>query len=449
MKKPLFYWGKKCSSYGACAAALLLSGVVSLKAQSNEQAATKARPYQPPTLTMVSETQKAGKTPATSKSYSPPTVHANSGRFVSKPTSSPAPSSPAGRLHTVREGETLWRVAAKYNTSVNELRLANRLKGNTVAVGQVLIIPTEGSTHTTQAISATTSGSPSSNVHVVKKGQTFENIAKMYKVSPDVLARANPSTYPDRLLIGEKLVIPGRKASSATGDAHSSGRNSPPNKKFVSNNISSSSSSRTHTVRPGQTLSSIARIYGISPPRLIAVNKLKNPDLLEVGRVLTIPDSGPSAPTPSNAAVASQQPEASPSLTKPATVAKVQEHTANVPSPTHTHTEIAPPTKASVTTTPASAPAPDSAVNQVAVSSLSPVPSQAQASIPATITPTVNSHRRVLAYRLERGDTIESVANMFGTTPEKIREMNKLGADAIVGPGDELVVPAKGPVSIN
>ena len=75
----------------------------------------------------------------------------------------------------------------------------------------------------------------------------------------------------------------------------------------------------------------------------------------------------------------------------------------------------------------------------------------AAASAPAkkTAPSQVGSHRGVLAYRLERGDSVESVANMFSTSAEKIRELNKLSADAKVKEGDELVVPAMGPVSVN
>ena len=53
-------------------------------------------------------------------------------------------TSNAVHLHTVRAGETLWGIAAKYNTSVNAVRTANRMSSDTVVAGQALAIPVEG-----------------------------------------------------------------------------------------------------------------------------------------------------------------------------------------------------------------------------------------------------------------------------------------------------------------
>ena len=47
-----------------------------------------------------------------------------------------------------------------------------------------------------------------------------------------------------------------------------------------------------YTVRTGDTLGQIAFIYGISVEDLMAANNLTNPDVLDVGQQLTIPDPG-------------------------------------------------------------------------------------------------------------------------------------------------------------
>ena len=54
---------------------------------------------------------------------------------------------------------------------------------------------------------------------------------------------------------------------------------------------------QTHTVQPGQTLSGIARIYGVTTEQLAAANGIVNPNLIYVGQVLVIPGSAP-APEP-------------------------------------------------------------------------------------------------------------------------------------------------------
>jgi len=50
-----------------------------------------------------------------------------------------------------------------------------------------------------------------------------------------------------------------------------------------------------HIVRPGETLSSIARMYGVSVQAIINANGLSNPNLIYVGQRLRIPGGGPPA----------------------------------------------------------------------------------------------------------------------------------------------------------
>jgi murein DD-endopeptidase MepM/ murein hydrolase activator NlpD len=47
----------------------------------------------------------------------------------------------------------------------------------------------------------------------------------------------------------------------------------------------------THTVQPGETIYHIARVYAVSPERLMAANGLSNPRQLEVGQILVIPSN--------------------------------------------------------------------------------------------------------------------------------------------------------------
>lgn len=48
------------------------------------------------------------------------------------------------RTHTVRPGDTLYALAKRYNTSVNELRKLNNLKGSNLAKGKKLRVPGSG-----------------------------------------------------------------------------------------------------------------------------------------------------------------------------------------------------------------------------------------------------------------------------------------------------------------
>ena len=55
---------------------------------------------------------------------------------------------------------------------------------------------------------------------------------------------------------------------------------------------------RTHTVKSGETLYSIALRYSVTVQQLVATNRLANPNLIRVGQVLAIPGTGGTTPTP-------------------------------------------------------------------------------------------------------------------------------------------------------
>ncbi len=302
-----------------------------------------------------------------------------------------------GTTYVVRPGDTLWRVAEKFNTSVNALRVANHLTGDTVAVGQALLIPGD---HPAAA------GQTAASFHTVKPGDTFSKIASTYKVSQDALAKANPTAYADQLQIGERLIIPGKKATTTTTA-------STPNSAAPSSSVTAGPKTVTHTVRKGESLGSIAKSHGISTASLVAANKLKNPNVVDVGQKLTIPSNKPSKPTPP------------PPLRPAPQLVRADADTRPLPG---------------VTVPTLSSPV---------YSAPPPAPARAATPAPAAPKPVASSTRGVVAYRLERGDTVETVANMFGTTPEKIRELNKLSADRKLQEGDEVIVPGLGAVSVN
>ncbi|MCS7282626.1 MAG: LysM peptidoglycan-binding domain-containing protein [Anaerolineae bacterium] len=57
------------------------------------------------------------------------------------PSPSPLPTVPSPLTYTVREGDTLWDIAARFDTTVQALQAANGLSGDLIYPGQVLVIP--------------------------------------------------------------------------------------------------------------------------------------------------------------------------------------------------------------------------------------------------------------------------------------------------------------------
>ena len=129
---------------------------------------------------------------------------------------SDAGNAPAGsRVHTVRSGETLGRIAGKYRVSVANLKSWNNLSSNSIRVGQKLKVG--GSAAPSKAKSAkTTRGTKpvplstvasSNRTHVVRSGETLTSLAKRYGVSVQAIKNANDMAS-SRLKAGQKLRIP-------------------------------------------------------------------------------------------------------------------------------------------------------------------------------------------------------------------------------------------------
>ncbi|MBC2256361.1 LysM peptidoglycan-binding domain-containing protein, partial [Listeria ivanovii] len=58
---------------------------------------------------------------------------------TSKPSSN-KPNTSATKTHTVKKGDSLWSVSRQYKTTVDNIKSWNKLKGNTIYVGQKLTI---------------------------------------------------------------------------------------------------------------------------------------------------------------------------------------------------------------------------------------------------------------------------------------------------------------------
>ncbi|WP_394136100.1 LysM peptidoglycan-binding domain-containing protein [Aliivibrio fischeri] len=111
-----------------------------------------------------------------------------------KTTSSSSTSSSQARTiitHKVRSGEYLGKIASKYKVTTSSIRSLNKLKSDTLFVGQKLKV----------SIVAPV------KKHTVKRGEFLGKIASKYGVSVSSLRKAN-KLRSDELAIGQVLIIP-------------------------------------------------------------------------------------------------------------------------------------------------------------------------------------------------------------------------------------------------
>ncbi|WP_366247719.1 LysM peptidoglycan-binding domain-containing protein [Terribacillus aidingensis] len=178
--------------------------------------------------------------------------------------------------YKVQKGDSLWKIASKYDTSVNKLMEINGLKSSIIFPNQVL--QTSGSSSSSKSTTKTSSSSSSSaSTYTVKSGDTLSGIASKHKISLSNLKKWNN--------ISGYLIYPGDKLKVSAGGSSSS-NNSSSNSGSSSNNNSSSSSS-TYKVKSGDSLWKIANNNGVSVANLKSWNNLSS-DVIRVGQTLKI-----------------------------------------------------------------------------------------------------------------------------------------------------------------
>ena len=122
--------------------------------------------------------------------------------------------------YKVKSGDYLGKIASKYGVSVAQLKSWNRLKSNSIQIGQTLYIyknggptisqgSTGGSSSSSKSSSSSSSGSKA-KIYTVKNGDSLYKIAKNYPgISADDIKKANGLSS-DAIKPGQKLTIPAR-----------------------------------------------------------------------------------------------------------------------------------------------------------------------------------------------------------------------------------------------
>lgn len=122
--------------------------------------------------------------------------------------------------------------------------------------------------------------SPTASVHVVQAGETLSGIARAYGTTVDAIVQANDLGSADVIIDqGQELVIPPASAASPEGEGTVAPMATP----------SSQAGRRIHVVQQGETLSEIARTYGVTTEQLSQANGLDDPNDIGVGQALVIP----------------------------------------------------------------------------------------------------------------------------------------------------------------
>ena len=111
--------------------------------------------------------------------------------------------------HTVRSGESLYKIATDNGITVDQLKELNNLTDNNIMVGQSIVVPGDGEQATEKPAKAERA-KPRTTTHTVRSGETLGAIAEKYGTTVSAIKRAS-GIKSDRISIGQKLTIPKRK----------------------------------------------------------------------------------------------------------------------------------------------------------------------------------------------------------------------------------------------
>ncbi len=215
-------------------------------------------------------------------------------------------------IYTVRKGDTLFNIAKKYFTTVNMIARYNGIADpDVIYEGQLLRIPVSEIPKMKKE-----NDRQATTDYIVKRGDTLAEIASKYGINVQKLAAFNNIDNPNEINEGQVLKIPlyyvpVKRPQSYTvksGDTLSgiaADNNTKTSTLAELNNISNpdvinegqtilipaennNEGRLEYIVKSGDSLWKIARMYGVSVPYLINLNRITNPDLIYPDQVIII-----------------------------------------------------------------------------------------------------------------------------------------------------------------
>lgn len=149
-------------------------------------------------------------------------------------------------VYVVKKGDSLYKIAKEYDTTINELIKLNNLSNTNLSIGQILKIPTVKSEEPDY-------------LYTVKSGDSLYKIAREYNTTVDELMKLN-NLSSISLSIGQTLKIP---------------------------QITTSAQDNYYTVKSGDNLYKIASKYNTTVNNLVKLNNLSS-TTLSIGQKLKL-----------------------------------------------------------------------------------------------------------------------------------------------------------------
>lgn len=207
------------------------------------------------------------------------------------------------RSHTVRPGDTVYDIAARYDVSVQSIVRANSLSdgGRWILPGDTLRItggsgavsaPAPGQPSGSDRAGGSGSSASSGSTVTVRAGDTLTHIAARHGTTVGKIVSTNNLSNSRLIYPGQVLTLPGSGSSSSSSSSPSAPSSS---------STSTGASSGSVTVRAGDTLYGIAARHGTTVAALARANDISDTRMIYPGQRLRLSTSSGSSSSPSSA----------------------------------------------------------------------------------------------------------------------------------------------------
>ncbi len=192
--------------------------------------------------------------------------------------------------YTVKSGDSLWKIAQTFRTSVNEIKALNQLTSDTIFIGQVLQVPDAPTTVQTSASPTTAPTTPTTATYTIQSGDTLSTIARRWNTTVTRLLELNPTiTDVNRIYVGQVIKVPVITTTNTMTNQLTSPTPAPTTTQ-TSVPTSTTSASKSYIVQPGDTLSTIAKKFNVTVNDLLALNSnITNVHFIRVGQTINVP----------------------------------------------------------------------------------------------------------------------------------------------------------------
>lgn len=170
--------------------------------------------------------------------------------------------------YVVQKGDSVSSIARKFKTRIEVIRELNDLPSGPLLVGTHLRVPAADvklPPKVMRAAALVDGRGPRPHVHVVRRGDSLWAISRRTGIDVNTLAMMNGMSPNDTLRAGQRLRLTSTSLASADDGRHV-----------------------TYTVRRGDTLSAIARMFQVTVAQITAWNHISSRSTIRPGQKLTI-----------------------------------------------------------------------------------------------------------------------------------------------------------------